>query len=414
MLLSKTINIKKNIKKYIYQNSPKTIRFNPNDKGTLIGLPYRYTVPCASEMFQEMYYWDTYFTNVGLLVEKNAELAKNNVDNMLYMVEKYGFMPNGNRTFYLNQSQPPFLSQMVKEIYEAVYDKEWLTSAYSILKIEYSFWQEKRMLQNGLNSYTGYEIKEDSIDRIAEYGLSRMGYKPKVFKDEIKRTIYSAIRSFCESGWDCNSRFLEKPHEFNWVCLNSLLYGMESNMRYFSKVLENGEEEIWKTRTEERKAKMQTLWKEDEGIFKDYNPYTEKFSDYASAATFYALFSGLATPEQAKSIVAALPRFELEYGVSAGEENPAWNGQWDYPNIWAPIQLIVYNGLMNYGYTEDAERIARKYIKLIEKNFAETGNLWEKYNGHTAVNTNEEYDAAKMLGWTAGVYTYFCNEIDKK
>ncbi|MBO5211192.1 MAG: hypothetical protein J6B80_04595 [Clostridia bacterium] len=199
----------------MYQNSQKIIRFNPNDKGTLIGLPYRYTVPCASEMFQEMYYWDTYFTNVGLLVEKNAELAKNNVDNMLYMVEKYGFMPNGNRTFYLNQSQPPFLSQMVKEIYEAVYDKEWLTSAYSILKIEYSFWQEKRMLQNGLNSYTGHEIKEDSIDRIAEYGLSRMGYKPKVFKDEIKRTIYSEIRSFCESGWDCNSRFLEKPHEFN-------------------------------------------------------------------------------------------------------------------------------------------------------------------------------------------------------
>ena len=69
---------------------------------------------------------------------------------------------------------------------------------------------------------------------------------------------------------------------------------------------------------------------------------------------------------------------------------------------------------MNYGYTEDAERIARKYIKLIEKNITETGNLWEKYNGHTAVNTNEEYDAAKMLGWTAGVYTYFCNEIDKK
>ena len=129
MLLSKTINIKKNIKKYIYQNSQKTIRFNPNDKGTLIGLPYRYTVPCASEMFQEMYYWDTYFTNVGLLVEKNAELAKNNVDNMLYMVEKYGFMPNGNRTFYLNQSQPPFLSQMVKRYY-SISKKRWLDSIY--------------------------------------------------------------------------------------------------------------------------------------------------------------------------------------------------------------------------------------------------------------------------------------------
>ncbi len=414
MLLSKTIEIKRNIKKYIYQNSQKTIRFNPNDVGTLIGLPYRYTVPCASDMFQEMYYWDTYFTNAGLLAEGNIELAKNNADNMLYMVEKFGFMPNGNRTYYLNRSQPPFLSQMVREIFAVTGDKAWLRLAYSTIKKEYNFWQEKRVLTNGLNSYTGYDIDENEMDKLVEYGLSRIGYKPNVLDLEAKKNISMATISFCESGWDCNSRFLEKPHEFNSVCLNSLLYGLEENMYYFSAILENGEEEIWEGRTEERKTKMQVLWKEDEGIFKDYNPYTKQFSNYVSAATFYPLFTGLATSEQAKSIVAALPRFELEYGVSAGEENPAWNCQWDYPNIWAPIQYVVYKGLMNYGYIEEAERIARKYINLIEKNFAETGNLWEKYNGHTAVNTNEEYDAAKMLGWTAGVYTCFCNQIDKK
>lgn len=401
------------IEKYISENFPKTIRYNTEDNDTLIGLPYRYTVPCASDMFQEMYYWDTYFTNVGLLADGNIGLAKNNADNMLFLIEKYGFMPNGNRTYYLNRSQPPFLSQMVKEIYALTGDKEWLVKAYNTLKKEYIFWQEKRVLINGLNSYTGYDINPDDMDRMVEYGLSRMGYKPEILTNEIKQDIYLAIRSFCESGWDCTSRFLEKPHEFNWVCLNSLLYGVESNMHYFATILSNGEEEFWQTRMDERKEKMQVFWKEDEGIFKDYNPYTEQFSNYASAATFYPLFTGLATPEQAKSIVAALPRFELEYGISAGEANPAWSCQWDYPNIWAPIQFVIYKGLMNYGYIEEAKGIASKYINLIEKNFEKTNNLWEKYNGHTAENTNEDYDAPKMLGWTSGVYIYFYKELER-
>ncbi len=399
------------IENYIKENSPKTIRYNPKDEGTLIGLPYRYTVPCVSERFQEMYYWDTYFTNVGLLAVGNIELAKNNVDNMLYLIKKFGFMPNGNRTYYLNRSQPPFLSQMVREIFAATGDKAWLRMAYSILKKEYTFWQEKRVLFNGLNGYTGYDIEPDNIDRIVEYGLSRMGYKPEKLTNEIKQDVYLAISSFCESGWDCNSRFLEKTHEFNPVCLNSLLYGVEENMYYFSSILENGEEEIWEARAEERKTKMQVLWKEDEGIFKDYNPYTKEFSNYASAAVFYPSFTGLATKEQAQSTLKVLSRFELKYGISAGEKNPAWNCQWDYPNIWAPIQYIVYNALINYGYFEDSKRVADKYVKLIEKNFAKTGNLWEKYNGNTAGNVNAEYQAPKMLGWTAGVYVYFCKEL---
>ena len=398
------------IKKYILENFPKTIRYNAEDNDTLIGLPYKYTVPCASDMFQEMYYWDTYFTNVGLLTEGNIEIAKNNVDNILYMVEKFGFMPNGNRTYYLNRSQPPFLSQMVKEIYALTRDKEWLIKAYNTLKKEYTFWQEKRVLIKGLNSYTGYDINPDDMDRMMQYGLSRMGYKPETLTNEIKQKIYLAICSFCESGWDCNSRYLEKPHEFYSLELNSLLYGMEENMRFFSLELGLGEEAVWEENKARRKEKMQILWNESEGIFKDYSPYTKQFSNYASAATFYPLFVCLATKEQAEKIIKSLDRFELEYGISAGEKDPAWNCQWDYPNIWAPIQFITYNGLMNYGYKDIAERIAKKYINLIEKNFNNTGNLWEKYNGLNGNTANEDYNAPKMLGWTAGVYIYFCSK----
>ena len=105
------------VKEYIRANIGKTIRTNLEDKSDLIGLPYPYTVPCADGSFQEMYYWDTYFTNVGLLEFGMAEQAKNNTDNVLYMIERYGFMPNGSRTYYLSRSQPPYASLMVKDVY---------------------------------------------------------------------------------------------------------------------------------------------------------------------------------------------------------------------------------------------------------------------------------------------------------
>jgi len=151
------------------------------------------------------------------------------------------------------------------------------------------------------------------------------------------------------------------------------------------------------------------LWCVQEGIFKDYHPAEDRFSDYVSAASLYPLFCGLATQEQAQSTRLILNKLELPYGISCGEPNPPWGAQWDYPYIWAPIQLIAFHAMMRYGFREDAQRIAQKYIDLIEKNFEKTGNLWEKYDGITGQTVNAEYDAPKMLGWTSGVYIYFCN-----
>lgn len=404
--------MKKQIRKYIDENLPKATRLNVKDDDTLIGMPYEYTVPCASGMFQELYYWDTYFTNVGLLVDGKTALAKSNVDNMLFLVEKYGFMPNGNRTGYLDRSQPPFLSLMVKDIFKVTKDLDWLKNAYQTLKKEYDFWQSKKVLENGLNAYANYEIDYDDLEFQVSYAQNRIGYYPEKLTDEVKKEIYQAIKSFCESGWDCNSRFMEKPHKFNNVELNSLLYGMESNMCEFCAALNNGEEKLWQEAKENRKEKMQALWCEEQEIFTAYNPSESKYSNYVSAASFYPMFVNLATKEQAEKTVKILEKIELEYGVSAGEPNPAFNGQWDYPNIWPCIQYIVYNALLNYGYEAKAQRIAQKYIRLVEENFDKTGNLWEKYCGLTGQTVNTDYDAPKMLGWTYGVYTYFCKELN--
>ena len=128
------------IRAFISESWDSTIHYNPADTGTLIGLPYPYTVPGVGDTFPEMYYWDTFFTNEGLVLDGRLEQAKNNTDDMLYLVGRFGMMPNGNRTWYLDRSQPPYLSMMVSRVYEYTEDREWLAHAYDVLKKEYGFW----------------------------------------------------------------------------------------------------------------------------------------------------------------------------------------------------------------------------------------------------------------------------------
>lgn len=402
------------LKCYLDENIEKTVKFSPESEGNLIGLPYPYTTPCVTNNYQEIYYWDTYFTNAGLLLWGKEEYAKNNIENMFYLIEKYGFMPNGSRTFYLNRSQPPFLSLMVRDLFEVTKDKQWLLKAYGILKKEYDFWQGKRVTENGLNGYTGYEIWENIFESNYNYFVRRTKYTPDCEVDyELQKKIYLATVSVCESGWDCSSRFKAEGYQFNAVDLNSLLYGMEDNMQYFSSALELGEEDLWEARKRERKEKMQLLWNSDRELFMDYNFETQEFSNYATVASFYPMYAGLATKEQAEKTVKLYDTLNLKYGISSGEPNPDWNCQWDYPNVWAPLQFVMYKALKNYGYDDLAKSVAEKYVDLVETNFDRTGNLWEKYDGLTGEKASLEYTAAPMVGWTAGTYIFFNKELGR-
>ena len=402
------------IREFLDKNIELTVKYSPESSGNLIGLPYPYTTPCAKDTFQEIYYWDTYFTNAGLLLWGKIEYAKNNIENMFYLIEKYGFMPNGSRTFYLNRSQPPFLSQMVRDLFEVTDDKEWLVRAYNILNIEYEFWQTKRITSNGLNGYTGYEIWDDIFESNYKYFVRRTGFKPEPEVEidyELQKKIYLATVSVCESGWDCNSRVKADGYYYNTVDLNALLYGMEENMRYFAIVLENGEEAIWEQRKLERQEKFQILWNPERELFMDYNFETCEFSNYATVASFYPMYTKVATKEQAEKTMKLFDALNLEYGISCGEPNPEWNCQWDYPNVWAPLQFVMYKALVNYGYTEQARIVANKYVNLVEKNFETTQNLWEKYDGITGEKASLEYNAPPMVGWTAGTYIFFNKEL---
>lgn len=397
---------------FIEDNFAKTIRLNTEDNDTLIGLPYPYTVPCIDDMFQEMYYWDTYFTNVGLLIAGNLEQARNNADNMMYLVEKYGYMPNGNRTYYLKQSQPPFLFLMVKEVHEQYQNLEWLSKSYAILVKEYEFWQTKRMAPNGLNYYGNQQgVDEQEIYWLSEDFTKRSGgYVAK--SEEEKEIIARTVRTFCESGWDCTSRFELDGHHYNPVDLNALLYGFECCMKEFSDILGNGESLLWNERAEARKEKMnQFLWNEKEQLYLDWNFDKEYFSPVVSAASLYPLFFKIC--DSVKGEEKLLHKLLLKYGISATESGDyALSLQWDYPNVWAPLQYMAFVGCKNYGYEDLAKEIAIRYTDLLEKGFEDTGNLWEKYDGNTGMVANQDYKAPAMMGWTAGIYICFKNYLD--
>lgn len=396
------------VKQYIYNHWADCIKENREDKRTLIGLPYPYTVPAVG-YFDEMYYWDTYFTNIGLLLSERHMQAKHNTDNMLYLVDRYGFMPNGNRTFYLSRSQPPFLSLMVRDVYDYFKDGAWLKSAFEILKKEYQFWMDQRSIPNGLNRYGGSVPKKD-VDALYEGFTRRVGDIPSIKKEEVAKHCIVC----CESGWDMNPRWDFEGFRYAPVDLNSLLFQFEENMAYFSEKLGNEEYDKWKERSDARKHLMFQYMEDAEQLLRDYQFENGKLSKVFSAASFFILFAGLGEERHAKALVDNLGRLETAHGIAACEKSSSeTNYQWDYPNGWACLQYIVVKGLAKYGYQDDARRIAEKYIRLVDKIFEETGNIWEKYNVvNGTLEVTDEYGMPAMMGWSAGVYLAFSEFLE--
>lgn len=400
----------KNVMDFIEKNWDRCIAENRFDEGTLIGLPYPYTVPAVGH-FDEMYYWDTYFTNVGLIISGRAALAKNNVDNMLYLINKYGFMPNGNRVCFLYNSQPPYAAEMVRCIYDYYKDKAWLFGAYKCLEKEYDFWMTERISDVGLNSHGGKWCKEDE-DILKTSFEKRVG----IALDIPDIDIIKHYRSCGESGWDCNPRWGFEGFNYAQVDLNALLYLYEKNMSYFSTELLNGNAELWDKRAENRRKLMGKYLSNSEGIMLDYNFKSDSLSEILSVASYMPMFAKMSTYEQAKALVDNLYRLESNYGILTCEKNTVeGNYQWDYPSGWACLQYIMFVGLDNYGYKKEAKRVAEKYVSLVEKVFDKTGNLWEKYNvveGNISVKS-EDSKMPPMMGWSAGVYIAAKEYIEK-
>ena len=366
-------------------------------------LPYPYTGPCEENTFQCMYYWDTYFACRGLLLSGKFELVANNIRNFIYLIETYGFIPNGTRKKFLNRSQPPLFGMMLKEYYEATNDKELFYEGLSALEKELDFWYTRRSAKNGLAHYCcNTEVMNDT--QVIRHYTERTGVVLVGDAEYISQNLYAEA----ESGWDFSARFSGKCCEYNAIDLNSIIYFDELLL---AKYLPCGKAEKYAKNAEKRRKKMLTLMRGEDGIFYDYSYAENKLSYLKSCASFFPLFVGITSEE--RGISELLSALELEFGLQTSESSYG-KFQWGEENGWACLQLVACEALKTCGRVEDAVRIAKKYVLLVEDCFEKTGHLWEKYNVKNGdANAVGEYGTPTMIGWSAGVYLALLNFLNK-
>jgi len=384
------------------------LRRLPDDLGDikqhgLLYLPNPYVVPGGR--FNEMYGWDSYFIQVGLLRDGEIELAKDMIDNFLYQIDNYGKILNANRTYYLTRSQPPFLTQMILGVYRKTRDRRWLQSTVPAIEKTYRLWTEEPHLtqSTGLARYYDFgdgpapEAVADErdaqgrthYDRVKEYYRTHeiKDYDVSKFydkeKDQLTALFYKGDRSMRESGFDPSNRFgpfSADIIEHNSVCLNSLLYLMETETAEIMQLMGRARDASrWLNRARARKAQINRLmWDAKDGLYYDYNVAEKRVRRYPFATTFYPLWAGIADRAQAARVVANLHRFERPGGLLTSTQ--VTGSQWDAPFGWAPLQLIAVNGLRRYGYNQEADRLAVNFLSLVLKEFIAHNTIVEKYD----------------------------------
>ncbi len=386
---------------FICENIDKTTRVYtraPRGKKSLIGLPYPFTSPCIEGIFQEMYYWDTYFTCEGLYFIGRGEQAVNNVKNFIYLLENYGKIPNGNRMDYLSRSQPPFLGCMLETALERSNGKIALNEAFFALEKEYAFWQEKRSSANGLNVY-GCDLPNEILAQkrhVTSY-YKRTGIRIANTPENAKNVLCE-----CESGWDFSPRFSSQCTQYNPVDLNCLLYKDEVLLATWAKRLGKVQKSNRYAACAQKRAQAIGKLMIEDGLYYDYNFVTGSRSAVFSCASLFPFFVGIDDDKQ--RFLKALARLEREYGLVACEYEES-RFQWSLPNSWAPLNYVAFRAAERLGLHEDAKRIAQKYVLAVDGLFAKTGQLWEKYNAQDGgIDEQSEYGTPPMLGWSAGVY----------
>ncbi len=400
----------------------------------LLYLPYPYVVPGGR--FNEMYGWDSFFIQLGLLRDGEVDLARSMTGNFIYEIDHYGKILNANRTYYLSRSQPPFFTSMLWNVYQRTHERQWLADALPAIEKYYAFWMAEPHLTpaSGLARY--YDIGRGpapealSAERDAqgrtEYDLIREYFRTHQVPDydvnlyynratdRLTQAFYTGDRSMRESGFDPSSRygpFSAAICEYNPVCLNSLLYHMEDQASTICSALgHNADAARWRDRARLRGQRVRELmWDEGAGLFLDYAFASRKRRNYPFLATFYPLWTGIATREQAARVAGNLKLFEAQGGLRTSTTDSG--DQWDSPYGWAPIIWIALEGLRRYGYNDDADRVSVKFLSLILGDYRARGTIVEKFD---VVSENPDvggelkygyHSNESGFGWTNAAFT---------
>lgn len=396
--------------RHILTTMPLTVRVTEKDTLGNYALPKPYSVPCIKGGFQNMFYWDTYFTNVGLLLDGDIWQAANNIEDIAAMIERFGYMPNATAESMINRTQPSLFSAMVRDYFDVTGNIELLAAVMPAMEKEYEFWMTKRIAPNGLNRY-GHSATDDELIYFCNIIAHRVGVDAAKLTDAERLELGAHLLAEAESGWDFNPRFHGKCMDYNPVDLNAILYNYELNMAHFNRVLKHDGAKVWEKKAAERAKKMQKLMVDPKTkLFYDYDFVTKQRSDVYSAASLVPLWARLASKAEAKAAAKELPLLEADHGLMVCQEGKSAGKtfQWDAPNGWAPTTYFAICGLDNYGYKADAERLAKKYVDALTGIYTATGQLWEKYNakkGNTEVGS-EYAMPGEFMGWTAGAFQY--------
>ncbi|MEQ1625403.1 MAG: alpha,alpha-trehalase TreF, partial [Sediminibacterium sp.] len=399
------------------------------ENSSIIALPNRYIVPGGR--FREIYYWDSYFTMLGLAVQNRVDLIEDMVANFAYLIQTIGHIPNGNRQYYVSRSQPPFFVLMVELLANTKKDEAILLQYLPLLEKEYLFWQNAPsnleignysnhtvLLANGIKLNRYYD--QETIPRQESHAEDKL-IATSSSRDQKK--VYADLRAGAESGWDFSSRWFANGTDITSiettqilpVDLNCLIWKMEDALsKWFHQAGNLEKERQYSQLADDRKRAIQTyFWNPELGFFCDYHFKTETNTGKITAAGLYPLYFGLATNDQAKSVCMVTEKKLLQPGGIV--TTPIFSGQqWDAPNGWAPLQWMAYKGLDQYGFHELAQTVAKRWLSLNQQIYLITGKMMEKYN---VVDLDQlagggEYPGQDGFGWTNGVYLALSHEME--
>lgn len=387
--------------------------------GSLIPLPNSYVVPGGR--FGEVYYWDSYFTMLGLKESGQFEMIENMVKNFAHLIYTLGFIPNGNRTYYLGRSQPPFFSLMVQLLVE-IKGKQVLKDYLPALQKEYTFWMKGKEQLNKRNIAVNHVVLMSDGTVLNRYWDAFDTPRPESYREDVElahahaepQHMYRHLRAGAASGWDYSCRWFTDVNQFDTihtteivpVDLNCLLYNLEITLAVAHELnYEHTEAERMRQTAAQRKQAIQTYcWNETLQFYTDFDFIKADATTVKSLAASFVLYFEVATMEQAEVIAASLQNeFLKDGGLVATLHNTGQ--QWDAPNGWAPLQWMSILGLEKYNHTALAAAIAKRWIQLNKDVFTRTGKLMEKYN---VVDTHleaggGEYEGQDGFGWTNGV-----------
>ena len=388
---------------------------------SLLPLPYPYIVPGGR--FREIYYWDSYFTMLGLKESGEDQLIEQMVKNFAYLIHNYVHIPNGNRSYYLSRSQPPFFSLMLDLLAE-IKGREVYVIYQPALEKEYEYWMDRTAATKHLVKMPDGSLLNryyDQLDIPRQESYIEDVKTASAVPESKRLLVYRNLRSAAESGWDFSSRWFRDGKNISTiqttsiipVDLNALLYHTELTL---AKSWEGSGNKLKATYYRQlanlrKKSINKYCWSAKEGWYKDFNIATRQQTPSLSLAGMFPFFLRMSDTAKLKAASKVIVSKFLKAGglvsttMFTGE-------QWDAPNGWAPLQWVSIIGLENYGQQKIALDIARRWVTLNEKVFNTTGKLMEKYN---VVNTNleaggGEYPSQDGFGWTNGVLIALINK----